>query len=138
MEVYGSCWNLLFYSRTKNLPNLEEYCRDTLLACIFMAHLNKDDLILHINRSSDYAEDKDLFKLAIFMFLDENTWDLYSQKENWVTLNEGAIIGIRDNFEKFSHITNEEVLENVFHWCKENSENTSEARKMLLKLWGQN
>ena len=91
-----------------------------------------------MNRSSEYAEDIDLFKLAIFKFLDEKTWDLYSQKENWVTLNEGAIIGIRDNFEKFSHITNEEVQENVFHCCKENSENTSEARKMFLKLWGQN
>ena len=132
----NSWWNLLFYARSAKLTNLEEYCRDTLLACIFMAHLNKDDLILHMNRSSEYAEDIKLFKLAIFVFLDENTWDRYSQKENWVTLNEGAIIGIRDNFEKFSHITNEEVLENVFHWCKENSENTSEAKERFLTILG--
>ena len=90
-----------------------------------------------MNRSSEFAEDKDLFKLAIFMFLDDYSWgDQYCQKENWVTLNEGAIIGIRDNFEKFSHITNEEVLENIFYWCKENLRNKSEAKERFLNLLG--
>ena len=36
----NSWWNLLFYARTFNLPNLEEYCRSQLLICIFLAHLN--------------------------------------------------------------------------------------------------
>ena len=126
----NSWWNLLFYARTFNLTNLEEYCRNQLLSCILMAHLNKDDLILHMNRSSEMATDKDLFKLSIFMFLDKLNWDEYSQKENWDTLNEGAIFGIRDNFEKFSHITKEEVLENIFHWC------TGEAKNRFLNIWG--
>ena len=102
-----------------------------------MAHdsANLDDLILHMNRSSEFATDKDLFKLSIFMFLDKYNWDLYnSQKENWVTLNECAIIGIRDNFEKFSHIKNEEVLENVFYWCKENTKSAEEAKKRFLTI----
>ena len=135
-EDENSWWNLLFYARSFNLPNLEEYCRSRLFLCIFLAHLNKDDLILHMNRSSEFATDKDLFKLSIFMFLDEYNWDKYSQKENWVTLNEGAIVGIRDNFEKFSHITNEEVLENVLYWCKENSKSTDEAKKRFLNILG--
>ena len=132
----NSWWNLLFYARTNNLPNLEEYCRNQLFTCIFLAHLNLDDLILHMNRSSEFAIDKDLFKLSVFLFLDESKWDQYNQKENWVTLNECAIIGIRDNFEKFSHITNEEVLENVFFWCKENSKSTDEAKKRFLNILG--
>ena len=44
-----------------------------------------------------------------------------SRKENWVTLNERAIIGIRDNFKSFHHVRNEEIQENVLHWCQENS-----------------
>ena len=70
------------------------------------------------------------------MFLAKENWDEYSQKENWVSLNEAAIIGIRDNFENFSHITNEEVLENVFHWCKENSKSTGEELKRFLNIMG--
>jgi len=132
----NSWWNLLFYARTYNLTNLEEYCRSKLFTCILTAQLNKDELILHMNRSSQFATDKDLFKLSIFMFLDELNWDEYNQKENWVTLNEGAIVGIRDNFEKFSHITNEDVINNVFHWCKEKSRSTGEAEKRLLNILG--
>ena len=131
----NSWWNLLFYARTYNLTNLEEYCRSKLFTCILEAHLYKDELILHMNRSSEFATDKDLFKLSIFMFLDKYNWDRYSQKENWVTLNECAIIGIRDNFEKFSHIKNEEVLENVFYWCKENTKSAEEAKKRFLNIY---
>ena len=29
-EISNRWWNLLFYARTKNLPNLEEYCRTRL------------------------------------------------------------------------------------------------------------
>ena len=132
----NSWWDLLFYARTNKLPNLEEYCRSQLFTCIIMAHdsANLDDLILHMNRSSEFATDKDLFKLSIFMFLDEPNWDQYSQKENWVKLNESAIVGIRDSFEKFSHITNEEVLQNVFYWCKENSKSTDEAKRFISIL----
>ena len=133
----NSWWNLLFYARKDNLTNLEKYCRNRLFIRILLAHLNKDRLILHMNRSSEFAEDKDLFKLAVFLFLDEYSWgDQYSQKENWVALNAGAIIGIMDNFEKFSHITNEEVLENVFHWCKEITRNKSEAKERFLNILG--
>ena len=132
----NSWWDLLFYARTASLTNLEEYCRNELFICILLAHLNKENLILHMNRSSEFEDDKDLFKLAIFLFLDDFNWEEYCQKENWVTLNEGAIIGIRDNFEKFSHITNEEVLENVFHWCKEITRNKSEAKERFLNILG--
>ena len=132
----NSWWDLLFYARTASLTNLEEYCRNELFICILLAHLNKENLILHMNRSSEFEDDKDLFKLAIFLFLDDFNWEVYCQKENWVTLNEGAIIGIRDNFEKFSHITNEEVLENVFYWCKETTRNKSEAKERFLNILG--
>ena len=144
----NSWWNLLIYARTYNLHNLEEYCRNQLFTCILSLTYEhedgspipkaKDNLILHMNRSSEFSTDKDLFKLSIlkFMFLDKLNWDEYSQKENWVTLNEGAIVGIRDNFEKFSHITNEDVINNVFHWCKEKSRSTGEAEKRLLNILG--
>ena len=49
---------------------------------------------------------------------------------------EPAIIGIRDNFKKFSPITNEEVLENMFYWCKEHSESTDEEHKRFLTILG--
>ena len=51
------------------------------------------------------------------MFLHKQPWDEHSQKEEWVSMNERTIIGIRDNFEKFSHITNKEIRDNVFYWC---------------------
>ena len=121
-EISNRWWNLLFYARTKNLPNLEEYCRTRLFVDLLNPprHLT-GDLILYRNRSSEFAIDKDLFKLSIFMFLDKQTWDEHSQKEEWVSMNERTIIGIRDNFEKFSHITNKEIRDNVFYWCQENS-----------------
>ena len=117
------------------MTNLEEHCRSQLFVCILLAHLNMDDLFIHMNRASEYEEDKELFKLAIFLFLDEYNWDVYSQK-NWVTLNERAIIGIRDNFKKFSHVRNEEILENVLHWCKERSSNDEAAKEKFLKILG--
>ena len=70
------------------------------------------------------------------MFLDERNWDEYRQKENWVALNECAIMGIRDNFEKFSHIPKKEVRENVLHWCRENSKSPDEAKEKFLNIWG--
>ena len=121
-EISNRWWNLLFYARTKNLPNLEEYCRTRLFVDLLNPprHLT-GDLILYRNRSSEFAIDKDLFKLSIFMFLHKQPWDEHSQKEEWVSMNERIIIGIRDNFEKFSHITNKEIRDNVFYWCQENS-----------------
>ena len=133
----NSWWDLLLYSRSANLTNVKEYCKKILYVCILKAYTNLNNLILHMNRSSEFSEDKDLFKLAIFMFLVPWCWDYENnQKENWVTLNEGAIIGIRDNFEEFSHIKNEEVRDNIHHWCKENSRTESEAEERFLHILG--
>ena len=133
----NSWWDLLLYSRSANLTNVKEYCKKKLYICILKAYTNLDNLILHMNRSSEFAEDKDLFKLAIFMFLVPWCWENENnQKENWVTLNEGAIIGIRDNFEEFSHVKNEEVRDNIHHWCKENSRTESEAKERFLHILG--
>ena len=129
-------WSLYLFAKKSSLTNLEEHCRIKMLESILLAdHTSSmDDQILHINHASLASEDKDFFKLAIFGFLRDS--EQYKEKENWVTLNEQAIIGIRDNFEKFDHIQNEEILVNLFYWCKKNSNNESEAKEKFLNILG--
>ena len=141
-----SWWNLLIYSRSAHLTNLKEYCKNKLIICNIEGKLNKDNLIFHMNRSSEFAEDKDLFKLVLIIFLMGYSLSIpgwrgvFRKKENWVTLNENAIIGIRDNSKEFSQcqidIKKEEFMENVQYWCKENSRTESEAKERFLNIMG--
>ena len=94
-----------------------------------------------MNRSSEFAvREKDLFKLAIFVFLCPFPWRKECrQKETWAKLKEGVIIGLRDNFrEEFTdeEFTNEDVLDNILHWCLENSTTKSEAKLRFTNILG--
>ena len=115
-------WNLLHAAHMYLVPGLIEHCNDKLSE--FMTSLDdNDELIAHVNRSSQLSIYEDISKAGT-LAIKERLKDIIC-RDSWTTLQENVVLELVSDINL--RVTEGELFTGMIKWCRANTETEEEA-----------